>query len=91
MKLFVNFIPLFVALLILQTPAFAHHKGWHKNGPPKHAQHHHKHGDHDGQSRDGDHQHEHHDQNSSIKIDLPATPQIAKPEICVKGICLSSK
>ena len=97
-KILFAVIPWFVTFLLLQTPVFAHHKGWHKNGPPKHAhdkhakqhKHHHKHGDQDGHGKNTEHQHEHNDRNSVVKIDLP-DPQILKPEVCVKGICLSAK
>ncbi len=100
-RILFNVVPWFVTLLLLQAPVFAHHKGWHKNGPTedalhhyKHAKknkHHHNHGDHDGHGKGREHQHEHNDRNSVVNLDLPADPQILKPEVCVKGICLSAK
>jgi hypothetical protein len=106
-KILYRFIFGMVTLLFIQAPVFAHHRSGHKHGPPAHAlshydyaKRHHKHGkghhkhkkyDHDHGNHDDHAKHEGHDHHNGNGSSEATDPTTFKPEVCVKGVCLSSK
>ena len=70
-----------------------HGKHHHKNDHGNHYGHakHKGHGNHYGHAKHEGHDHHYADGRSGVNVNLPADPITLKPEVCIRGLCLSTK